>query len=66
MDRETVLALAPHYAAMFVLVFVVLSAWRLLFGPLDLVGEFLLIAVVVFGYRPVVRRLGLAPEPWRD
>ena len=66
MDRDTVIALAPHYAAMLLIVFVVLAAWRTWVGPLDLVGEFLLVAVVVFSYRPAVKRLGVAPEPWRD
>lgn len=66
MDRQTVLALAPHYAAMFVLSIVALSAWGFLFGPTDVVGQFLLIGLIVFSYRPVVLRLGLAPEPWRE
>ena len=66
MDRETVLALVPHYAAMLVIVFGALAVWRALFGELSLVGEFILIAAIVFTYRPAVKRLGIAPEPWRD
>ena len=64
MDRNDLLALAPHYAAMLVLVLVVLAAWRSVLGPLDLVGEFIIIALIVFSYRPAVKRLGIAPEPW--
>lgn len=66
MDRDTVLALAPHYAAMLVIVFVALWVWRSFVGELSLVAEFVLIAAIVFAYRPTVKRLGLAPEPWRD
>ena len=66
MDRSTLLALAPHYAAMLLLVFLVLNAWRALIGPLGLVGEFVVIVLIVFSYRPVVKRLGVAPEPWQD
>lgn len=66
MDRDTLLALAPHYAVMLLIVFVVLGVWRQTFGELDLLGEFIIIAAIVFGYRPVVKRLGVAPEPWRD
>lgn len=66
MDRETLLALAPHYATMLVLVFVVLAAWRQFVGELSLVGEFVVVAAIVFAYRPVVKRLGLAPAPWQD
>lgn len=66
MDRDTLVALAPHYAAMLVIVFVVLGAWRALVGELGLLGEFAIIAVIVFAYRPIVLRLGLAPAPWQD
>lgn len=66
MDRDVLLALAPHYGVMLLIVFVALGLWRTYIGELDLLGEFALIAVIVFGYRPVVKRLGLAPEPWQD
>lgn len=66
MDRDTLLALAPHYAVMLVLVFVVLGVWRSIVGDIGLLEEFAVIAVIVFSYRPVVKRLGLAPEPWQD
>lgn len=66
MDRDTLLALAPHYAAMLLIVFVALGVWRAYIGDLSLVGEFVLIAAIVFAYRPVIKRLGLAPEPWQD
>lgn len=66
MDRETLIALAPHYGMMLLIVFIVLGVWRATVGELDLIGEFAIIAVIVFGYRPVVKRLGVAPEPWQD
>lgn len=66
MDRDTLLALAPHYAVMLVLVFVVLGVWRSIVGDIGLLEEFAVIAVIVFSYRPVVKRLGVAPEPWQD
>ena len=66
MDRDTLLALAPHYAVMLLIVFVALSLWRTFVGDLSLIEEFVVVAVIVFGYRPIVLRLGLAPEPWRD
>ena len=66
MDRATLLALAPHYAVMLLIVFVGLSLWRTFIGDLSLIQEFIVVAVIVFGYRPVVIRLGVAPEPWQD
>jgi hypothetical protein len=66
MDRDTLLALAPHYAVMLVLVFVALGVWRSIVGDIGLLEEFAVIAVIVFSYRPVVKWLGVAPEPWQD
>jgi hypothetical protein len=66
MNRDTLLALAPHYAVMLVLVFVALAVWRSIVGEIGLLEEFAAIAVIVFSYRPVVKRLGVAPEPWQD
>lgn len=66
MNRDTLLALAPHYAVMLVLVFVALGVWRSIVGDIGLLEEFAVIAVIVFSYRPVVKRLGVAPEPWQD
>lgn len=66
MDRSTLLALAPHYAVMLLIVFVALSLWRTVVGDLSLVQEFIVVAVIVFSYRPIVLRLGVAPEPWQD
>ncbi len=60
------MALAPHYVAMLLLVFLVLNGWRAFVGPIGLVGEFAIIVMIVFSYRPAVKRLGVAPEPWQD
>lgn len=66
MDRSDLVALAPHYAVMLLIVFVVLAVWRAFVGEIGLLGEFVIIAIIVFSYRPVVKRLGLAPAPWQD
>lgn len=66
MDRETLVALAPHYAVMLLVVFAALAVWRATLGEPSLVEEFVVVLVIVFAYRPVVKRLGVAPEPWQD
>ena len=64
MDRETILELVPHYLAMLLLVFLVLGAVRAVAGQQAFWIDVLIIAVVVFSYRPIVRRLGIAPSLW--
>jgi hypothetical protein len=66
MDRDQLLELAPHYIAMFVLVFLVLSGVRAAAGEVGFWIELAVIAVVVFAYRPVVTRLGIGPSDWES
>lgn len=64
MDTDRLLELAPHYVAMFVLVFLVLGLVRAAVGELGFWIELVIIVVVASAYRPVVLRLGIAPSGW--
>jgi len=65
-DRERLLELVPHYIAMMVVWFALLTLVRAIMGT-ESVGfwiEMGLLAVVAFSYQPAVRRLGIAPRMW--
>jgi hypothetical protein len=64
MDTDRLLEIAPHYLAMFVLVFLVLAIVRAVVGEIGFWVEMAIILVVVFLYRPVVTRLGIGPSGW--
>lgn len=64
MDTARLMELAPHYLAMLLLVFLTLAAVEALVGPINFWVEMGIIVVVVFAYRPVVIRLGVAPSGW--
>jgi amino acid permease len=64
MDTDRLLEIAPHYLAMFVLVFLVLAVVRAVVGEIGFWAEMAIILVVVFLYRPVVTRLGIGPSGW--
>jgi hypothetical protein len=64
MDTDRLLELAPHYLAMFVLVFLVLAIVRAVVGEIGFWVEMAIILVVVFMYRPFVTRLGIGPSGW--
>ncbi|MBX0323165.1 hypothetical protein EGH21_09005 [Halomicroarcula sp. F13] len=64
MDTNRLKELAPHYVAMFVLVFLVLAVVRALVGEIGFWTELAVIVVIVFAYRPVVVRLGIGPSGW--
>ena len=64
MDTDRLLEIAPHYLAMFVLVFLVLAIVRAVVGEIGFWVEMAIILVVVFVYRPVVTRLGIGPSGW--
>ena len=65
MDRDELVAVAPHYLGVMALVFVVIVVLDALFAIPFWVG--VLIALVVgAAYRPLVLSLGIAPEPWRE
>jgi hypothetical protein len=63
-DTDRLMELAPHYIAMFVLVFLVLEIARIVVGGIGFWPELAIIFVVVFAYRPIVVRLGVAPSGW--
>jgi hypothetical protein len=64
MDTERLIQLAPHYLAMFVLVFLVLAVVRAALGEVGFWVELAIVLAVVFAYRPVVTRLGIGPSDW--
>jgi hypothetical protein len=66
MDTDRLVELAPHYIAMFVLVFLALTAVRAVAGEIGFWIELAIIAGVVFAYRPVVTRLGIGPSDWES
>ncbi|MFC4438207.1 MULTISPECIES: hypothetical protein [Natrialbaceae] len=66
MDNDRLLEVAPHYAAMLVLVFLVLAVVRALVGDLGFWIELVIIFVVVFLYRPAVHALDVAPSAWEN
>lgn len=66
MDRDTLLELAPHYVVMFALVLVVLAVLRSIVGNFGILIEFAIIFILVFSYRPIVLRLGVAPSAWEE
>lgn len=65
MDTDRLLELAPHYIAMLALVFLVLELVAMLVGDIGFLTELAIIIVIVFAYRPVVIRLGVAPSGWQ-
>ncbi|MFC7021253.1 MULTISPECIES: hypothetical protein [Haloarcula] len=65
MDTDRLLELAPHYIAMLALVFLVLELVTILVGDIGFLTELAIIVVIVFAYRPIVIRLGVAPSGWQ-
>lgn len=63
-DTGRLIELIPHYLAMIVLMFLVLAIVRQAVGDLGFWVELLIAIAVVFSYRPVVLRLGIAPSSW--
>lgn len=66
MDRDQLVEMVPHYIAMLLLVFLVLSAVRTAVGEPGFWIELAVVVVLVFLYRPVVVRLGLGPSTWEE
>jgi len=64
MDTDRILELVPHYLAMILIVFGVLWVVRTTVGDLGFLPELVIVVVVLFLYRPVVIRLGIAPSMW--
>jgi hypothetical protein len=66
MDIAQLKELAPHYIAMLILVFGVLGIVRTAGGEPSFWIELVIIAVIVFAYRPIVMRLGIGPSGWEQ
>lgn len=64
MDTDRLIELAPHYVAMLILVFLILAIVRAAVGDIGFWIELVIVFVVVFAYRPIVLRLGVAPSGW--
>jgi hypothetical protein len=64
MDTDRLVEIAPHYLAMFILVFLVLAIVRAVVGEIGFWVELAIVLVVVFVYRPIVTRLGIGPSGW--
>lgn len=65
-DTAELIDVAPHYVAMFTLVFVSLEALRAFVGVDNILVDLGVVMAIVFAYRPLVVRLGVAPASWED
>ena len=66
MDTDRLVELVPHYLAMLLLAFLVLGALQATVGELGFWIELVIVGVIVFAYRPAVKRLGVAPDAWTE
>lgn len=66
MERDELLELGAHYVGLFVLVLIVLAAISEVVGEIDFWVRLVVIVVMVFAYRPIVLRLGVAPSAWEE
>ena len=64
MDTDQLIELAPHYIAMFILVFLILAIVRAIVGEIGFWTELAIIFAIVLVYRPIVTRLGIGPSRW--
>jgi amino acid permease len=64
MNTDRIVALAPHYVAMLVIVFLVLNLVRVAVGEIGFWVELVVVVAIVFAYRPLVVRLGIGPDEW--
>lgn len=65
MDRDHLKAVAPHYLAMIAVLFGLLTVLEVAFGGISFWAGIAIAILVGLLYRPVITRLGYAPEPWR-
>jgi len=63
---EKVRQLAPHWAVMFVVMFVALAGVERVAGGLGLGASLAIVLVVAVAYPVVVRALGVAPPVWQQ
>ena len=62
---EKVRQLAPHWAVMFVVMFVALAGVERVAGGLGLVASLVIVFAVAVAYPVAVRALGVAPPVWQ-
>jgi len=65
MNRSELAELVPHYVALLVVMFLILSVVRAVVPGLSFWIEVVIIFVIVVAYRAVVERLGYAPAAWQ-
>lgn len=63
--REKIRQLAPHWAAMFLLMIAVLTLVERVVGSVGFVPSVALVVAVAVAYPFVVRALGVAPPVWQ-
>jgi len=63
-DKQKLLDALPHYLAMLIIVFGTLFLIEAVYAELSFWIELAIIFVIVFAYRPIVVRLGVAPPHW--
>ena len=66
MDTDRLIQVAPHYVAMVLLAIIVFTIAEAIVGQLGFWAELVIIAIVVFSYRPAVLALGIAPDAWKE
>ena len=64
--RGKIRQLAPHWAVMFVIMFVALAGVERVVGELGLAASFAVVFAIALGYPVVVRALGVAPPVWQE
>ncbi len=64
MNVDALKELAPHYIALMILVVLVLTVVQAAVGEIGFWAELAIVLVIVFAYRPIVVRLGVAPSGW--
>ena len=57
---------AFHYLTMLFVIFLALSGLRATVGDLGFAIELGIVLLIAIAYRPVVRRLGIAPTAWEN
>lgn len=65
-DRDRIVEVAPHYAAMLLVMFLVLGIVRAIVGEIGFWTELLILVVIATAYPYLVRRLGVAPSSWEN
>ncbi|WP_123536259.1 hypothetical protein [Halosimplex salinum] len=63
-DKRQLLELVGHYAAILLVVTVVLAVVRSAFGEIGFWVELAIVIAVVAVYRPIVKSLGVEPSAW--